>query len=186
MYRLEVLTQKVTSIEEDKVYSVVVLENVVKELKNEKAALIRENIALRVSNKILSYDMTDLKSKMPELKSEKLSLITAPTLLQSDHVPADEDKRIRDLGYKKKNLSLALGILQKDTVHTEQNNWEILKAKLNKVAPKIVTKPVTINTSNKYSILTVSDTEKDDIPDQQHSLPVKLVSRVTTLHNQND
>jgi hypothetical protein len=167
--RLETLTEEVINIKENKVYSIIVLEDVVKELKNERADLIKENTAVRETNEILSHDMSDLKSKMQELKSEKQSLLTALRLLQGEHMQTDKnkDKRIQDLEIEKESLLTALGVLQQDMVNSEQNKWTTVKKKQNKVAPKKSTKSSTINTSNQYSILTDSDTEDGDISVKQ-------------------
>ena len=114
--RLETLTEEVINIKENKVYSIIVLEDVVKELKNERADLIKENTAVRETNEILSHDMSDLKSKMQELKSEKQSLLTALRLLQGEHMQTDKnkDKRIQDLEIEKESLLTALGVLQQE------------------------------------------------------------------------
>ena len=125
---------------------------------------------LRETNEILNHDMSDLKSKMQELKSEKQSLITVLKLLQGEHGQTDQEKRIQDLESEKDGLSAALRILQQDLVNTQQNKWTTIKTKQNKAASKIPTEPIIINTSNQYSILTESDTEEDDIPFQQHPI----------------
>jgi predicted nuclease with TOPRIM domain len=57
----------------------------VNDLNNKKANLIKENTILRETNETLRrHGMSDLKSKMRELKSEKQSLITVLNLLQGE------------------------------------------------------------------------------------------------------
>ena len=57
----------------------------VNDLNNKKANLIKENTVLRETNETLRrHGMSDLKSKMRELKSEKQSLITVLNLLQGE------------------------------------------------------------------------------------------------------
>ncbi|CAB3989287.1 Hypothetical predicted protein [Paramuricea clavata] len=74
--RLEVLNEEVINIKANKVYnSNEVLEDMVNDLKNEKANLIKENTVLRETNETLRHHgMSNLKSKMRELKSEQQSL----------------------------------------------------------------------------------------------------------------
>jgi hypothetical protein len=168
--RLEVLNEEVINIKESKVNSIEVLEDVINDLKNEKANLIKENTLLRETNEILSHGMSDLKSKMQELKIERQSLITVLKLLQGEHGQTDQEKRIQDLESEKESLSAALRILQQDLVDTQQNKWTTIKTKQNKAASKIPTEPIIINTSNQYSILTDSDTEEDDIQFQQRPI----------------
>ena len=74
---------KINSFKENKPYSIVVLENVVNDLKEDKLELSRKNNELREQNMNMSHIISDLKMANKNLENEKSSLLTALKLLQT-------------------------------------------------------------------------------------------------------
>ena len=74
----EILTIKENK---DKAYAIIVLEEIVTDLKKEKDELNRENDELNDKNKNLFQSLSDVRAKVIELQDEKSSLITAMKLL---------------------------------------------------------------------------------------------------------
>ncbi len=82
---LQNLSVEITNIKENKPYSILVLENVVNDLKEDKLVLIRKNDKLREQNMEMSHIISDLKMANKNLESENSSLLTALELIQNDH-----------------------------------------------------------------------------------------------------
>ena len=76
---------EINSIKENRPYSILVLENVVNDLKEEKFELIRKNDELREQNMNMSHIISDLKMANKNLENEKSSLLTALKLMQNDY-----------------------------------------------------------------------------------------------------
>ncbi|CAB4045112.1 Hypothetical predicted protein, partial [Paramuricea clavata] len=83
--KLQNLSVEINNIKENKPYSILVLENVVNDLKEDKLVLIRKNDELREQNMDMSHIISDLKMANKNLESEKSSLLTALKLIQNDH-----------------------------------------------------------------------------------------------------
>ena len=73
------------SIKENRLYSIVVLENVIEELKKEKVDLCKANDELRKHNTSMTYTITELSLSNKNLENEKSSLLTALQLMQNDY-----------------------------------------------------------------------------------------------------
>ena len=67
--KLQNLSVEITNIKENKPYSILVLENVVNDLKEDKLALIRKNDELREQNMEMSHIISDLKMANKNLES---------------------------------------------------------------------------------------------------------------------
>ena len=83
--KLQNLSVEITNIKENKPYSILVLENIVNDLKEDKLVLIRKNDELREQNMEMSHIISDLKMANKNLESEKSSLLTALKLIQNDY-----------------------------------------------------------------------------------------------------
>ena len=83
--KLQNLSVEINNIKENKPYSILVLENVVNDLKEDKLVLIRKNDELRERNMDMSHIISDLKIANKNLESEKSSLLTALKLIQNDY-----------------------------------------------------------------------------------------------------
>ena len=82
--KLEDIALEVNIIKENKPYSILVLENAVTDLKQEKHELSKKNDGLREVNKTLSHTISDLRLANKNPESEKASLLTALKLIQDD------------------------------------------------------------------------------------------------------
>ena len=83
--KLQNLSVEINNIKENKPYSILVLENVVNDLKEDKLLLIRKNDELREQNMDMSHIISDLKMTNKNLESERSSLLTALKLIQNDY-----------------------------------------------------------------------------------------------------
>ncbi|CAB4014407.1 Hypothetical predicted protein, partial [Paramuricea clavata] len=83
--KLQNLSVEINNIKENKPYSILVLDNVVNDLKEDKLVLIRKNDELREQNMDMSHIISDLKMANKNLESEKSSLLTALKLIQNDY-----------------------------------------------------------------------------------------------------
>ncbi len=83
--KLQNLSVKINNIKENKPYSILVLKNVVNDLKEDKLVLIRKNDELREQNMEMSHIISDLKMANKNLESEKSSLLSALKLIQNDY-----------------------------------------------------------------------------------------------------
>ena len=79
------LAYELNTIKENKPYSIVVLENVIHELKEEKTELLKANDELREQNTNMSHVIAELRLSNKNLENEKSSLLTAIQLLQNDY-----------------------------------------------------------------------------------------------------
>ena len=79
------LNAEINSIKENRPYSILVLENVVNDLKEEKLELSRKNDKLREQNMDMSHTISNLTMANKNLESEKCSLLTALKLMQNDY-----------------------------------------------------------------------------------------------------
>ncbi|CAB4040629.1 Hypothetical predicted protein [Paramuricea clavata] len=82
--KLEDISFEVNNIKENKPYSILVLENAVNDLKQEKHELNKKNDDLRELNVTMSHTISDLRLANKNLESEKASLLTALKLIQGD------------------------------------------------------------------------------------------------------
>ena len=83
--KLEDLESEIHNFKENKLYSIVVLENVIDELKKEKLDLCKTNADLRKENISMKNTIADLSLTNKNLKNEKSSLLTAVQLIQTDY-----------------------------------------------------------------------------------------------------
>ena len=112
--KFQALTKEVADIKENKVYSIIILENTVHELKKEKYDLIKANNDLREKNEVLHQKISDSNSTVQRLEDEKQSLITTLKLVQKETqtVQPDLNDRMQNLENENKSLSTALTLLQ--------------------------------------------------------------------------
>ena len=82
--KLEDIALEFNIIKENKPYSILILENAVNDLKQEKHELSKKN-DLREVNMTLSHTISDLRLANKNLESEKASLLTALKLIQDDY-----------------------------------------------------------------------------------------------------
>ena len=80
--KLEILEEEINVIKENKPYSIIVLEEVIKELKADKVELINKNEELREKHLSICQTTSDLRSKIINLQNENSSLLTALRLVQ--------------------------------------------------------------------------------------------------------
>ena len=103
--KLDSLAEEISIIKENKdnkTYAIMVLEEIVTDLKKEKHELNRENDELKEKNRNLFQSLSDVRAKVIELQDEKSSLITAMKLLQREHV-----LKIENLEAENTNLKCA-------------------------------------------------------------------------------
>ena len=82
--KLTNLANEISNIEENKPYSIVVLESLIDEHKKEKAELSKLNEELKEQNTGMSHTISDLHNSIDALQNEKASLLTIIRLLQSE------------------------------------------------------------------------------------------------------
>ncbi len=78
------LAIEINNIKESKAYSIVVLENRIDELMNEKLDLCKANAELCKENTTMKHTIADLNDKVKSAEEEKASLITAIKLLYKE------------------------------------------------------------------------------------------------------
>ena len=81
---LDDLTSEIHNMKENKLYSIVALENVIDDVKKEKLDLYKTNVDLREQNISMKNTIADLSLTNENLKNEKASLLTALRLIQLD------------------------------------------------------------------------------------------------------
>ena len=79
------LNAEINSIEETKPYFILVLENVVNDLNEEKLELSRKNDKLKEQNMDMPHTISNLTMANKNLESAKSSLLTALKLIQNDY-----------------------------------------------------------------------------------------------------
>ena len=82
--KLEDLAIEINNIKENKPYSILILENTVNDLKQEKFELNKKIDDLKELNMVLSHTMSDLRLDNKSLENDKASLLTALKLIQDD------------------------------------------------------------------------------------------------------
>jgi hypothetical protein len=82
--KLDDLALEINVVKENKPYSIVTLEGIISELKEEKAELSRKNKELRENNNSMHKTISQLSQSKKQLEEEKSSLITAIKLIQND------------------------------------------------------------------------------------------------------
>ena len=82
--KLADLFEEMRSIKESKAYSIIVLEGVINELKNDKAELCKDKELLKNENIDMLHTIANLNTKLNALENEKASLLTIIRLLQSE------------------------------------------------------------------------------------------------------
>ena len=75
--KFEALSREVADIKENKVFSIIILENTIIDLKGEKQKLCQTNNELREFNQLLRQNITELNSTVHRIEEEKQSLLTA-------------------------------------------------------------------------------------------------------------
>ena len=150
--KLQARTKEVADIKENKVYSIIILENTVHELKKEKYDLIKANNDLREKNEVLHQKISDFNSTVQRLEDEKQSLITTLKLVQKETqtVQPDLNDRMQNLENENKSLSTAIKLLQHELDNTQQHKWKIVKTKYNRPPPETPAGSNTIETKNQY------------------------------------
>lgn len=147
--KLTNLANEISKIEENKPYSIVVLESLIDEHKKEKAELSKVNEDLREQNTGMSHTITDLHNTIDALQNEKASLLTITRLLQSESTVNN-------------NANYSHNAYQKVSYGKASSN--------NRKAAKNASKLPDISNSNKFSSLTVEDTiEVNDSNDSSQS-----------------
>ena len=96
--KFEALSREVADIKENKVFSIIILENTIIDFKGEKQKLCQTNNELRESNQLLRQNITELNSTVHRIEEEKQSLLTALKLLQKQVVEPESNKRTQDQG----------------------------------------------------------------------------------------
>ena len=82
--KLEDLAIEINNIKENKPYSILILENTVNDLKQEKFELNKKIDELKEPNMVLSHTVSDLRLDNKNLENDKASLLTALKLIQDD------------------------------------------------------------------------------------------------------
>ena len=185
--KLEDLESEIHNIKENKLYSIVVLENVIDELKKEKLDLCKTNADLRKKNISMKNTIADLSLTNKNLKNEKSSLLAALQLIQTDYNQLTVNAK-------------ALGIEKSCQVVNEHKTLhETKKSPRNTNAftynPNEMTREYSdkgdISMSNRYEVLSDSDDNIDNestnklnrrnhMPVQQHQ---KVQMTVTLLRS---
>ncbi|CAB3988694.1 Hypothetical predicted protein, partial [Paramuricea clavata] len=183
--KFQALTKEVADIKENKVYSIIILENTVHELKKEKYDLIKANNDLREKNEVLHQKISDFNSTVQRLEDEKQSLITTLKVVQKETqtVQPDLNDRMQNLENENKSLSTALTLLQHELDNTQQHKWKVVKTKCNKPPPETPAGSNTIETKNQYTTLRVTDSEHDDIPARLNTQQILDETSNTTKHS---
>lgn len=165
--KLEALAEEISTIKEkkeEKAYAILVLEEVVNDLKKEKLELIRENEELKEKNKNLFQSLSEVRAKVIELQDEKSSLITALKLIQRDQVPLAERKRIEDLESENENLRAAARSLQEEIDKDRKRNREFVKVTKRGGNASITPQAsLSYESKNQYEVL--ADSEQEDVND---------------------
>lgn len=163
--KLETLADEITTIKENKPYSILVLEDVVSELKKEKADLIRMNEDMREKYTNLLQTASDLRTRAMNLENEKSSLMTALKLIQQDNMLSN--KRNAELQNQNDNLIAATKLLQNDMEgKTKERKRNFMEA--NRKSPTTTSKSLfddsvlIVETKNRFDVLDDSDSKDDD------------------------
>ncbi len=82
--RLDDIAFEINARKENKLHSIITLEGVINELKEEKAELHRKNEELRESNISMCHTISQLSQANKQLEDGKLSLITTVKIIQND------------------------------------------------------------------------------------------------------
>ena len=157
--KLDALAEEISTIKENKenaAYGILILEEIVNDLKKEK-------YELKEKNKNLFQSLSEVRAKVIELQDEKLSLITALKLIQRESVLLAEKKKIEDPESENKNLRAAARTLQEDLDKSNREKWEFAKVKKRSENVSI-TPDTTISYEskrNQYEVLSVSDQEEE-------------------------
>ena len=97
--KLADLFDEMRSIKESKAYSIIVLEGVINELKNDKAELCKDKELLKNENIDMLHTIANLNTKLNALENEKASLPTIIRLLQSE--PTENNTNYSQSTYQK-------------------------------------------------------------------------------------
>ena len=163
--KFEALSEEISTIKdnkENKAYAILVLEEIIADLRKEKQEVNRENDELREKNRNLFHSLSETRGKVIELQDEKSSLITALRLMQREQATSPEKKKIEDLETENENLRAAARALQEDIDKSRKRNKEFMKTtKQGGNAPITQTDaPTSFETKNQYVILSNSDQEE--------------------------
>jgi hypothetical protein len=138
--RLDDLAFEINAMKENKAYSIITLEEVIKELKEEKAELYRKNEELRESNTNMRQTILQLNQANKQLEDETSSLMTVVKIIQHDlnqqHTEAKASSNI--------------------TIGNDENVWEKPKSKhQSKSPPILIQDDARPETSNRYQVFDV-------------------------------
>ena len=163
--KLETITEEITTIKENKPYSILVLEDVVSKLKKETADLIRLNEDMREKYTNLLQTASDLRTRAMNLENEKSSLMTALKLIQQDNMLSN--KRNAELQTQNDNLIAATKLLQNEmegkTKERKQNFMEANRKSPTTTSKSLLDDSVLIvETKNRFDALDDSDSKDDD------------------------
>lgn len=163
--KFDALSEEISTIKdnkENKAYAILVLEEIITDLRKEKQEVNRENDELREKNRNLFHSLSEARGKVIELQDEKSSLITALRLMQREQAISAEKKKIEDLESENENLRAAARTLQEDIDKSRKGNKEFMKiTKRGGNAPITQTDASTsFETKNQYVILSDSDQEE--------------------------
>ena len=149
--KLDDLAFEINHIKENKPYSIVILEDVINDLKKEKLELRKINDDHQERIIDMSRTISDLKLINKNLEEEKSSLLTTIRLIQSD--------------YSQSNTKLRESEVEKEKPAT----WKVSKQSTRSKVSFSQAGENTPETSNQYAILSGSDTNA-----QQLQVPLKL------------
>ena len=135
--KLTNLANEISNIEENKPYSIVVLESLIDKHKKEKAELSKLNEELKEQNTGMSHTISDLHNSIDALQNEKVSLLTIIRLLQSESTVNN-------------NANHSHSAYQKVSYGKSSNS--------NRETAKNASKFPDISNTNKFSWLAVEDT----------------------------
>ena len=95
--KLDDLAFEINHIKENKPYSIVILEDIINELKKEKLQLSRINNEQHKRIINMSHTISDLQSSNRNLEDEKSSLLTVIRLIQSDYSQSGINATVREV-----------------------------------------------------------------------------------------
>ncbi|XP_028407847.1 rho-associated protein kinase 2-like [Dendronephthya gigantea] len=159
--KLEALADEISTIKEtkeNKAYAILVLEDVVNELRKEKLQLNRENNELKEKNRNLFQSLSEARAKVLDLQEEKSSLMTSLKLVQREKVLPAERERIKELETENDSLRAAARSLQEDLndgSKTQKRDYTKVKSSSKDTSESV------FESKNRYEVLSISDQEDD-------------------------
>ena len=187
--KLDDLTSEIHNMKENKLYSIVALENVIDDLKKEKRDLYKTNVDLREQNISMKNTIADLSLTNENLKNEKASLLTALRLIQLDpnQLTANANAVERGKPWQVVNERKTL-----DETKKPPSNPDTLPYNLNVMTSEYPDKGG-VSMRNRYEVLSDSDENSDNEstnklnPSKQgHKESRKSYASAATLKSSND